>query len=650
MKKVLLISMPFGALERQALGISLLKARLTEQDILCDIRYLTFPFAEYIGFDEYRWMSFELPYTAFVGDWVFTGALYGERPEAAERYIQEILRDTWRLDETVINQIRRVRALVPHFLAYCLAAVPWHEYAMVGFTSTFEQNIASLALARQVKVANPNIAIVFGGANWEGEMGLELHRQFPFVDYACSGEADESFPMLVRCVLAGEADGGDHPIPGVIYRAQGESVATGQAELLRRMDDLPVPDYSDYFRDLEESTVAASVAPILLLETARGCWWGAKSHCTFCGLNGSTLTFRSKSPQRALDELEHLADRWQIDYVEVVDNILDMKYFQTVLPTLARAQRPLSLFYEVKADLARKHLRALRAAGVRRIQPGIESLSDHILQLMRKGTTALQNIQLMKWAHEYNICAEWNILYGFPGETCTDYDAMLKLLRAIRFLRPPTGCGPIRLDRFSPYFDSPAAYGFVNVRPLAPYPHLYPFGQAVLQRIAYYFEYDYAPGIDPTGYAAEVIAFVHAWKENPERGMLLSVVGQDGALVVVNTRGNAVQANWRFAGPEQAAYTFCDEYHTAAAVLQYLRAKFPEQDFTQQAVLALLDTFVANQLMVTDGVHYLSLAVATEPVKTPVEQAHLHPAALSATMPAPPASSYLLPEFDLVQS
>ena len=194
MKKVLLISMPFGALERQALGISLLKARLTEQDILCDIRYLTFPFAEYIGFDEYRWMSFELPYTAFVGDWVFTGALYGERPEAAERYIQEILRDTWRLDETVINQIRRVRALVPHFLAYCLAAVPWHEYAMVGFTSTFEQNIASLALARQVKVANPNIAIVFGGANWEGGDGAGVTPAVPICGLCLLGRSRRELP------------------------------------------------------------------------------------------------------------------------------------------------------------------------------------------------------------------------------------------------------------------------------------------------------------------------------------------------------------------------------------------------------------------------------------------------------------------------
>ena len=52
MKKALLLSMPFGALERQALGLSLFKAQLAELHIACDIRYLTFPFAELIGYED----------------------------------------------------------------------------------------------------------------------------------------------------------------------------------------------------------------------------------------------------------------------------------------------------------------------------------------------------------------------------------------------------------------------------------------------------------------------------------------------------------------------------------------------------------------------------------------------------------------------
>src|ERR1700687_5641171 len=97
MKKILLLSMPMGALERPSLGLSLLKARLDELGVECDVRYLTFAFAEFIGQGNYQWMCYELPYTAFAGDWSFTQALYGERPEVEQEYIQKILREVWQL-------------------------------------------------------------------------------------------------------------------------------------------------------------------------------------------------------------------------------------------------------------------------------------------------------------------------------------------------------------------------------------------------------------------------------------------------------------------------------------------------------------------------------------------------------------------------
>jgi ribosomal peptide maturation radical SAM protein 1 len=615
MKKVLLLSMPFGALDRQALGLSLLKARLTEADIACDIRYMTFAFAELIGYDDYQWMSFDVPYTAFAGDWCFTGRLFGEDPQSVNGYVQNVLRGTWHLNEAQVARILRVRSLTGYFLDHCMAAIPWQEYTLVGFTSTFEQNIASLALARRIKVTHPEITTVFGGANWEADMGVELHRGFAFVDYACSGEADDSFPALVSHVLRDRRSRGLGSIAGIVYRSNGETVASGPPNLIQDVDRLAIPDYTDYFRDVQQSTIGADIVPTLLLETSRGCWWGAKSHCTFCGLNGGSMTYRSKSPGRVVDEIEYLVERWRIPQVEVVDNILDMKYFNDVLPTLASAHRPVQLFYEVKANLTRKHVQLLREAGVMRIQPGIESMSDHVLKLMRKGTTALRNIQLLKWCKEYGIVAEWNILYGFPGETRADYAAMLDLLPSIRFLRPPTACGPIRLDRFSPFFDSPEDFGFLNVRPLAPYTYLYPFDQASLSRIAYYFDFDYAPGVDPTGYAQDVIAYTAEWQTTPETGALASTVTPDGRLVLIDKRSTATLQSVALSGALRVAYEFCDSLRAGPAVAQHLRECFPDTTFDNALVLDSLESLVANRLMVTDGHNYLSLAIPIQPLR-----------------------------------
>src|SRR5262245_34441806 len=251
--KVLLVSMPFGALDRPALGLSMLKAELAKASFVCALRYLNLAFAELIGCEEYRWISSDLPYTAFAGDWTFAAALYGPRPQSDRRYVEDILRRSWQLGEDDIERILHVRAFVPHFLDHCIESVPWKNYAVVGFTSTFEQNIASLALAKRVKAAHRNVKIVFGGANWEGEMGVALHRTFPFVDYVCSGEADASFPALLRSLRdRRKLDAKDHA--GIVYRSQGRSVFTGPPAPVTDLDARPIPDFSDYFAALDRSS------------------------------------------------------------------------------------------------------------------------------------------------------------------------------------------------------------------------------------------------------------------------------------------------------------------------------------------------------------------------------------------------------------
>ena len=112
MDRVLLVSMPFAALERQALGISLLKESLQQQGYECAIRYHTFGFADHVGFETYQWLSSDLPYTAFAGDWLFTAALYGERPDIDQLYIDEVLRKEWHVAEPSIRRLQQVRTQV----------------------------------------------------------------------------------------------------------------------------------------------------------------------------------------------------------------------------------------------------------------------------------------------------------------------------------------------------------------------------------------------------------------------------------------------------------------------------------------------------------------------------------------------------------
>jgi ribosomal peptide maturation radical SAM protein 1 len=302
-----------------------------------------------------------------------------------------------------------------------------------------------------------------------------------------------------------------------------------------------------------------------------------------------------------------------------VDNILDMRYFETFLPGLAARESRLNLFYEVKANLTRDQVRLLAEAGVRRIQPGIESLSDHVLKLMRKGTTALRNVQLLKWCREHGVEVDWNLLYGFPGETAADYAASLVLMRAIRFLQPPGACGPVRLDRFSPYFNQPESFGMTGVRPMAAYRALYPFAEESLRRIAYYFDYGYRPDVNPRGAAADVIRDAHDWRARPEPGSLWAQALEGGGLALHDSRSDAPQPQVALSPVEAAAYRYCDEVRSGPSVVRFLRDRFPAVPIEDDRVLGFLGSLAANRLMVSDGVHYLGLALGAGPEEEPAE-------------------------------
>src|SRR5262249_3404469 len=143
------------------------------------------------------------------------------------------------------------------------------------------------------------------------------------------------------------------------------------------------------------TSIPRAVPLTLQVETSRGCWWGEKHHCLFCGLNSEYMQFRAKSKDRALAEILQLVHHYGINQVAAVDNIIDMHYFRELLPEIKSRRLGLRLFYETKANLTKDQVRLLSEAGVTMIQPGIESFHSKVLHLMRKGVSPLQCAQLL---------------------------------------------------------------------------------------------------------------------------------------------------------------------------------------------------------------------------------------------------------------
>jgi ribosomal peptide maturation radical SAM protein 1 len=465
-------------------------------------------------------------------------------------------------------------------------------------------------LARLLKARAPGVRVLFGGANCEGPMGTALHRAFSWLDAVVRGEAERVLPGLVRDLLAG---GPVTPVPGLCWRDEaGRSVSADGAGEPVAMDDVPLPVYDEYFERLETTRLAPAVRPrvTLLYEGARGCWWGARSTCTFCGLNGDSMAFRSKAPARVLDEIGALAARHRRTSFQIVDNIVDPRYLREVFPRLAEAGHDLSIFLETKANLRKDQVRLLHAAGVRFVNPGIESLSTPILRLMRKGVTAYQNLRLLKWCAEIGIRCHWNLLYGFPGEPAEEYGRMADLVPSIVHLDSPR-LTPLRLDRFSPYHQAPAAHGIAVGEPLPHYRLLYRAAPELVRDLAYSFEFTRADGADPEAHVAPLRAALAAWDDAllaGSRGSLRLARGP-GFVVVRDRRPGLPAADYTFDDVEGRLYLACADGATAAQAWERAVQAPGRTDVTVDDVAAFLDDLVDQRLAYAEDGRYLALAI-----------------------------------------
>jgi ribosomal peptide maturation radical SAM protein 1 len=283
------------------------------------------------------------------------------------------------------------------------------------------------------------------------------------------------------------------------------------------------------------------------------------------------MAFRGKSPERAMDELMHLVSRYGIADVAPSDNIISMEYFRTFLPELKKRKMGIKLFYETKANLTREQVKLMSEAGVSTITPGIESLSSHVLTLMRKGVSPLQNVQLLKWCREYGVHPYYHLLRGFPGEYATDYDEVYRNSENLSHLPPPINSFPLRIERFSPYHFAAADFGIRNLRAHASYPYIYPFEDSVLYDLAYFFDGEFDEQEKAEEWSAPIKALIGRWRSAHAQSRLEVVARTPDSMVVYDTRPNAVNPVYQFGERETAVIDVCDSAQSLPQIIKQLR-------------------------------------------------------------------------------
>lgn len=610
---VALLCMPWAVVDMPSLALSTIAPLFTARGevksldvVYANIRWLDFLIRE-VGLAPQHYELVVDAEVFGVGEWIFSSCFRtGTDPRKTSFY------DLVSGRKQVEAYCEMFRA-APTFVDELAQEFVESRVDVLGLTTTFDQNIASFALARRVKELCPSTVTVLGGANCDGVQGTAIHRSRREFDYVIRGEAEHSIAPLVAHIAArrsGDPDRGHElvrAIPGLCWRSgtEGASVSNPIGPRPVSMNAVPEPVYDHYFRDLSNSAVAQLVDVKIPLEASRGCWWGAKHHCTFCGLNGSAMAHRAKPGERVQAEASRAIRRHNVLDLVFADNILAPDHLVQLTTDMALPPEwDVRLFAEVKSNLAFHQLESLARAGFTQLQPGVESLCTPILRLMRKGVTGWQNVRFLRDCATCRIYPSWNVLVGFPGEDDREYAALMRSLPALHHLTPPAGVHRIKLERFSPYFDDPEL-GLQVSGPSRELTRAYEGVVDALEDLVYVF--DYEPAGISAGMSETLSEAVVAWRANASTSRLVALPASEGSLVVVDDRSAWPSRELVLApGLETEAYRSLLKGKTLPALASYLSSLGIAVRKGQ--LEALVDGWTALGLTFHEESTYLALA------------------------------------------
>ena len=489
---VLLIVPPFASLSYPSFAVHLLQACGGEAGFRVQVLYASILMASVIGEKAYNDIC-EAPLGSFAGERLFARCAYGM--PALGRHADRMFEPSWvvaadegpEIDPVLareqpigLRELKNIETLADGFIESLATAIGEASYRIVGCTSSFEQTTAAVALLNRIKHHNKATVTILGGANCEGEMARGIVSLAANIDYVFSGESETTFVNFVRAILAG--------MPPMDCIIQGQPCSI--------LDDLPTPLFNDFYeqrnRFLPQSPIAYQDT-VIPYESSRGCWWGQKQHCTFCGLNAYGMTFRQKTPDRVIEEIRLLLAAHPTRRIMMTDNIMPHGYFVTLLPRLTAELPDHSIFYEQRSNLSLTKVLALKHAGIDWIQAGIEALSSRLLKLVRKGVEARQNLMLLRYARAAGLRLSWNLLWGFPADDVQSYLETLAIVPLLHHLPPPDRFAHVVIERFSPYFSRPTDFGLHRVKPISGYYDFLP-KTADVRRLTYDFTAEYKCG------------------------------------------------------------------------------------------------------------------------------------------------------------
>ena len=301
-----------------------------------------------------------------------------------------------------------------------------HVVGMTAVTPTVDQCANILALARG---RLPGCLMVLGGIHPTVAPEDTLARAAA-ADLVVRGEADTRLARILEALAAGA-----HPadLTGVAFRGDdGAPRSTGLPDELEDLDLLPEP--ARHLLPMERY-IGPDGARFTTMVGARGC----PGRCTYCSVNQSFgLRLRNRDPGLVAREMRACRDQFDTRVFGFVDDTFttNREWVMALCGHLVRdgMQREARWFCLTRVDRVDPELlAAMKGAGCTKVEMGIESGDQAVLDSLGKGTTTAQVVQAFRWAREAGLETLAFLNLFSPSET----RASLSNTRALLFQADP---------------------------------------------------------------------------------------------------------------------------------------------------------------------------------------------------------------------
>lgn len=358
------------------------------------------------------------------------------------REVKALTRDVPPLSVPLLAGLRR--ATIEYIEEFIVPNLVADGVNVVGFTLNYNQVFSSLFCAKYLREMHPEFRylFVYGGMSITLPQTASIVQKLEIGGLGVVGEGEKKLEWIIQKCLASTVDeigvleDEIAELSGIYKLRAGaelyDRVKENFATQFKSIDELPLPDYTEYFNELrlacDDDAVYQEMRghAELVLEGTRGCF----AKCDFCGLNFTWDGFRKKSASVVASQAMRMVRAYELPRIIFADNVCDT-WAEDYARALIKERALYDAFMEMRAHHPESFWTMLALSGVVRLQIGIEAIAPHLLGNMAKGTKVIQNLKTQKYLRELGVISASNLITHHPRSNLADVEETARIVALI---------------------------------------------------------------------------------------------------------------------------------------------------------------------------------------------------------------------------